>query len=83
MSTPIDPEDHLLDRKHISLLSIEELGPGARVPPGKIDKLAMVGKGPPVDAYLGLKHLTKRRHARAWLRSLLGTSAPNRKRRTP
>jgi hypothetical protein len=31
----------------------------------------MVGKGPPVDAQLGPKHLTKKRNARPWLRSLL------------
>jgi hypothetical protein len=66
-----DPEDLLLDRRGISDLSIEELGPGAHIPVSRIEKLAMNGMGPPVDAKLGLKHLTKVRHARPWLRSLL------------
>ena len=74
MST--DPEDLLLDRRGISALSIEELGPGAFIPKSKIEKLAMAGKGPPVDAKLGLKHLTKKRNARPWLRSMLRSATP-------
>jgi hypothetical protein len=66
-----DPEDLLLDRSHISKLSVEELGPGARVSVSRIDKLAMKGNGPPVDYTLGNKHLTRKRNARTWLRSLL------------
>jgi len=66
-----DPEDILLDRRHISLISTEVLGPGARVSIGKIEKLAMRGKGPPVDYLLGHKQLTRKRNAVAWLRSLL------------
>jgi hypothetical protein len=31
----------------------------------------MHGMGPPVDATLGPKHLTKRRNARVWLRTLI------------
>jgi hypothetical protein len=72
MSTAIpDPEDALLDRRHIAELSLEELGPGAPVSASKIDKLAMLGNGPPVDFILGNKFLTRKRNARAWLRSLL------------
>jgi hypothetical protein len=67
----IDPEDLLLDRPAISALSVEELGPGARITVSRIDKLAMHGMGPPVDATLGHKHLTKRRNARVWLRTLI------------
>jgi hypothetical protein len=70
-----DPEDLLLDRRGISALSREELGPGGFIPKSKIEKLAMAGKGPPVDAMLGLKHLTKVRNARPWLRSLLRPAA--------
>jgi hypothetical protein len=66
-----DPEDLLLDRRGISDLSIEELGPGARVSLSRIEKLAMKGMGPPVDARLGPKYLTRKRNARPWLRSLL------------
>jgi hypothetical protein len=69
-TTP-DPEDVLLDRRHIAQLSTEVLGPGAKVSLEKIKKLAMRGNGPPVDYILGLKHLTKRRNAASWLRSLL------------
>jgi hypothetical protein len=66
-----DAEDLLLDRPAISALSVEELGPGARITVSRIDKLAMHGMGPPVDATLGPKHLTKRRNARVWLRTLI------------
>lgn len=71
-----DPEDLLLDRRGISDLSIEELGPGARISVSRIEKLAMRGMGPPVDAQLGPKHLTKKRNARPWLRTLLTPMAP-------
>jgi hypothetical protein len=66
-----DPEDILLDRRHISLISTEVLGPGARVSLAKIEKLAMRGEGPPVDYLLGPKMLTRKRNAVTWLRSLL------------
>jgi hypothetical protein len=66
-----DPEDILLDRPHIALLSLEELGPGARVSLSRIEKMAALGAGPPIDFVLGNKYLTKRRNARMWLRSLL------------
>ena len=71
-----DPEDILLDRPHISLLSAEELGPGAKISLSRIEKLAARGEGPPVDYFLGPKMLTTKRNARTWLRSLLrGPSA--------
>jgi hypothetical protein len=70
-----DPEDLLLDRRGIAELSREELGPGAFIPKSKIEKLAMAGEGPPVDARLGLKYLTKKRNARLWLRSVLRSAA--------
>lgn len=66
-----DPDDILLDRRHISLISTEVLGPGARVSLSRIEKLALCGKGPPVDYFLGPKMLTRKRNAVAWLRSLL------------
>ena len=66
-----DPEDLLLDRRGISALSVEELGPGAHVSVSRIEKLAMRGMGPPIDARLGPKHLSMKRNARPWLRSLL------------
>jgi hypothetical protein len=66
-----DPEDVLLDRRQIALISTEVLGPGGRVSIYKIEKLAMRGKGPPVDYLLGPKLLTRKRNAVAWLRSLL------------
>jgi hypothetical protein len=72
-ATMSDSEDILLDRRHISLISTEVLGPGARVSVAKIEKLAMCGEGPPVDYLLGPKMLTKKRNACAWLRSLLRT----------
>jgi hypothetical protein len=70
-----DPEDLLLDRRHIAQLSTNVLGPGAKVSLGKIEKLAMRGEGPPVDYRLGPKMLTKKRNAVAWLRSLLRVPA--------
>jgi hypothetical protein len=66
-----NPEDLLLDRPAISALSVEELGPGARITVSRIDKMAMHGMGPPVDATLGHKHLTRRSNARVWLRTLI------------
>jgi hypothetical protein len=70
-----DPEDLLLDRRHIALLSTDVLGPGARVSLHTIEKLAMRGEGPPVDYKLGPKMLTRRSNAIAWLRSLLRVPA--------
>jgi hypothetical protein len=71
-----DPEDDLLlDRRHIALLSTEVLGPGAKVSVFKIEKLAIRGKGPPVDYLLGPKQLTRKCKAVAWLRSLLRVPA--------
>ena len=70
-ATTSDPEDILLDRRHIAELSTEVLGPGARISISKIEKLALKGMGPPVDFKLGPKNLTTRRNACAWLRSLL------------
>jgi len=64
-------DDLLLDRRQISALAPEVLGPGVRVSFSKINKLAMNGAGPPVDFYLGPKGLTKKGKARDWLRSLL------------
>jgi hypothetical protein len=71
MAFESDPEDILLDRPHIALLSLEELGPGAKVSISRIEKMAALGAGPPVDFKLGNKNLTRKRNARAWLRSLL------------
>ena len=68
-------ENLLLDRPHIAKLSVEVLGPGARVSVSKIEKLAMVGAGPPVDYQLGPKKLTRKANAAAWLRSLLRVPA--------
>jgi hypothetical protein len=70
-------EDVLLDRRLISELSVEVLGPGAKVSLSRIDKLAMRGMGPPVDFLLGPKFLTKRRNAEIWLRSLLRPAERN------
>jgi hypothetical protein len=64
-----DPDDELLDRRGISDFSAQLFGEGGRIRKRRIDKLALIGQGPPVDAVLGRRHLTSRRNAEPWVRA--------------
>jgi hypothetical protein len=66
-----DPEDELFDRRGLSDLSALLFGERGRIPKSRIDKMALLGLGPAVDAMLGPKELTTRRNAVPYLRSLL------------
>jgi hypothetical protein len=70
----LDDADPLLTRKAVvaDLCSV-----GIPLSFSRLEKLCMVGEGPPVDCYWGKRPLTRRSNARKWAQERMASAAAN------
>jgi hypothetical protein len=73
-TTQPDPNELLYDRERLgNELAVEVFG--VRIAKSRIDKLATLGIGPPVDAVLGRRELTNRRNGIEYIKQVLSPEA--------
>ena len=51
---------------------------GVPISDSTLEKLCMLGQGPPVDCYWGKRPLTRRSNARKWAEKRMASAPPNR-----